>query len=261
MNKLRIKLISDLHLELCVDSKGIDQTKFEVFSSVLENTENADILVIAGDMCKANLLKWYTTNLPFDQYQRVIYVPGNHEYWDTTIDKANLKLDEFATAYDNLILLRDDYCKLNDVYVYGMTYWYNGLTPLDVWQMKQTLNDYNKIRQTNYSKTTPEFFQLLSLQSEKKFFEWASDKEKILLVTHHPTSRKFRQPNEPDFPGYGSIMNFPRDFDTSKIICQVHGHTHQRATYMSEYDILTRVNAVGYIGFERVNTNSDIFTL
>lgn len=261
MSKHRIKLISDLHLELCFSQSTLDQTKLKVFLSVLENTENADILVIAGDLCKATLLDWYSSNLPFDQYQKVIYVPGNHEYWGTTFDKANIKLDEFADAYNNLILLRDDYCILGDIHVYGMTYWYNGLSPLDVWQMKQTLNDYNKIRQTNYSKTTPEFFQLISLQSEYKFFKWAEDKDKIFLITHHPTSRRFRSPTEPDYPGYGSIMNFPNEFDTRKIICQVHGHTHRQSVYLSEYDIPTRVNAVGYIGFENLNTKPDIFTL
>ena len=139
--------------------------------------------------------------------------------------------------------------------------WYNGLSPLDVCQMKQTLNDYNKIRQTDYSKTTPEFFQLISLQSEYKFFKWAEDKDKIFLITHHPTSRRFRHPTEPDYPGYGSIMNFPNEFDTRKIICQAHGHTHRQSVYLSEYDIPTRVNAVGYIRFEHLNTKPDIFTL
>lgn len=232
-----------------------------MLSALLENKENADVLVIAGDLCKARHLRYFIDNLPLDQYRDVVYVPGNHEYWGDTIESANNRIREFATHYPNMHVLIDSYCMIGDIAVYGMTYWYNGLSPLDIWQMKQQLNDYKKIKQSNYGKTSPEFFQLLSLESEKKFVDWAAEHDNILLVTHHPTSRRFRLPHEKDYPGYGSIMNFPRDFDTSRILAQCHGHTHTRRQYLSEYDIPTHVNAVGYIGIERVNTHPHVFNL
>ena len=77
---LSIKLMSDLHLELCIHSEGIKGEEFEVLSALLENKENADVLVIAGDLCKARHLRYFIDNLPLDQYSDVVYVPGNHEY-------------------------------------------------------------------------------------------------------------------------------------------------------------------------------------
>ena len=253
--KHRIKLVSDLHLELCIESARFDHANFEVLSDILRNKERADTLVIAGDLCEAVKLKHFVHRLPFDEYGRVLYVPGNHEYYRTNIDKGNSLLSQFAAQHHNLILLNDDSTKIGSLNIYGMTYWYNGLTPINEYQMQQSLNDYRYIRLDNYRKSTPAYFQLLSLESEKRFFDWAKDKENILLVTHHPTTRRFREPTDPDYPGYGSIMNFPSDFDTEKIIAQCHGHTHTTIQYDSEFDIPTYCNAVGYLGYEKVNTN------
>lgn len=260
MTQLSIKLMSDLHLELCLSSEGINGEKFEVLSTLLENQENADVLVIAGDLCKAGLLRNFVNNLPFDQYETVVYVPGNHEYWRNTIASANRRMREFASHYPNMRLLIDESCTIGNIAVYGMTYWYNGLSPVDM-TMMSSINDYHQIRRANYKRTTPDYFQDISLKSERQFLDWAATWDNILLVTHHPTSRRFRLPHEKDYPGYGSIMNFPRDFDTSRIIAQCHGHTHIRRQYLSEYDIPTHVNAVGYIGFERVNTHPHVFNL
>lgn len=253
--KHRIKLVSDLHLELCIETTRFNDAKFEVLFDILRNKERADTLIIAGDLCEAGKLKHFVHRLPFDEYAAVLYVPGNHEYYRTNIDKGNSLLSQFAAQHLNVSLLADNNVRIGKLNIYGMTYWYNGLSPIDEVTMLQSLNDYRQIRNSDYRKSTPAYFQLLSYQSEKRFFEWAKYRDNILLVTHHPSSRMFRQPGEPDYPGYGSVMNFPPDFDTSKIIAQCHGHTHTAIQYDSEFDIPTYCNAVGYLGYEQINTN------
>lgn len=252
--KYRIKLVSDLHLEICVEPNRFNYTNLEILSDILRNKEQADILVVAGDLCEAVKLKHFVNQLPLDEYQHIIYVPGNHEYYRTNIGKGNVLMREFAAYYSNMSLLIDDSVEIDGLNIYGMTYWYNGLTPIAEIQMQSAINDYGQIRFNNYKRSTPAYFQELSYQSERQFFEWATNKNNILLITHHPTTRKFREPTEPDYPGYGSIMNFPLDFDTSKIIAQCHGHTHIAKQYPSEFGIPTYCNAVGYLGCEKINT-------
>ena len=66
---MKIAYCSDLHLEFA--------------DLILTNDENADVLVLAGDICVA---KHFTKKLEFfqkvsEEFPKVLYVIGNHEHY------------------------------------------------------------------------------------------------------------------------------------------------------------------------------------
>lgn len=252
----RMKLLSDIHLELLIDGKGLNEKGFSELGALFSNDEDVDILIIAGDLCTSRLLHWFVEPLRpyFEQYQSVIYVAGNHEYWGSTLSKTHNLIYEFTEHFDNVFYLENDYYDAGDFYIFGMTYWYHGLSPLDEYDMKRFLKDFQRIRQDNYSKTFPHMFEAISLQSQKEFYKFVEESDKkVVLVTHHPTSTKFYGPDEKFEAGYGSPLKLPMTIDLDKIPLCLHGHTHKRMQYINEYGIPTMINAVGYHGYERIN--------
>ena len=80
---MRVAVASDLHLE---------------FGNIeLKNTENADALILSGDICVASKFSNKPEYLKFfeqvcSEFKEVLYVMGNHEHYD----------GDFATSKDIL---------------------------------------------------------------------------------------------------------------------------------------------------------------
>ena len=84
---MKIALASDLHLEFG--------------DIILKNTENADVLILAGDICVINHFRFgnHYSERYFNFFKRVseefphvIYILGNHEFYDYDIPKAEEKI-------------------------------------------------------------------------------------------------------------------------------------------------------------------------
>lgn len=92
-----IKLISDLHMEHHSPESKIN------FSE-----DACDLLVIAGDICDAPQVDWLCGQLTLlrisARADRLIYVPGNHDYWGTDFDEQqrNFFLCNKKLVYSNV---------------------------------------------------------------------------------------------------------------------------------------------------------------
>ena len=100
---MKIAYASDLHLE------------FEPIR--LDNTENADVLVLAGDICMAKhfhsrpeMSKMY---LDFfknvsEQFKHVIYVIGNHEHYHYQFVHTVTDLKRILSIFNNVYVLDNE---------------------------------------------------------------------------------------------------------------------------------------------------------
>ena len=111
---MKILLISDVHTEFHRDDGR----------SFLDSLyKNVDAVVIAGDLCLySNLdktLKWFA-----EEFSQVIYLWGNHECWDTKIQKVREDAHYCAGAISNLHILDNTAVTVYGQRFVGGTLWF-----------------------------------------------------------------------------------------------------------------------------------------
>lgn len=88
---MKIRLLSDLHLE---------------FSGYHYEYIGEDILVLAGDIIDGNgvcILYRFLEHVPMGV--KILYVPGNHEFYHTSIENGIARLNEICDEFSNLDVL------------------------------------------------------------------------------------------------------------------------------------------------------------
>jgi len=146
---MKIALASDIHLEF----GGI----------TLDNTEGADVLILAGDICVANhfvgqpgVRNAYTHRLSaeyrefFDhvcrEFQHVVYIMGNHEHYSGDVAHTYRILREHLD-YPNLhILEKETWTHMGHTFV-GGTLWtdMNRSDPLTLMHTQGSMNDFREV--------------------------------------------------------------------------------------------------------------------
>lgn len=149
---MKIAIASDLHLEF----GDLD----------FDNSDNADVLILSGDICVAadlDIRDRRQTELGFararserfheffercaERFPHVIYVMGNHEYYHdnfaTALDEVRRKLAHLS----NLSVLEREVKVIDDVVFIGGTLWtdMNNSDPLTLYHMRTMMNDFRVI--------------------------------------------------------------------------------------------------------------------
>ena len=143
---MKIALASDLHLE---------------FGDItFTNQENADVLILSGDICTAKVFKHkpkeramvkdFFRRCAF-QFPQVVYVLGNHESYDFDIAKTYDRLKAELVDLPNVHLLEKETWKHNDIIFIGGTLWtdMNRGDSLTLWHCGQRMNDFRLITNSN----------------------------------------------------------------------------------------------------------------
>jgi hypothetical protein len=175
--------------------------------------------------------------------QRIIYVPGNHEYYHNT---GHNLLGGHHDLGDNVDFLENSAIILDDVMFYGGTMWtdFDNNSPIARNSCEQYTNDY---RQSNL---TPGITYNLHQEFKKnlKNLSIPNYVRKLVIVSHHlPTQKSSSSyPINRITPCF--VANVDECFDISpKLALWVHGHSHESSDYL--YGPLnTRVvcNPLGY---------------
>ena len=270
---MKIAVCSDLHLE---------------FGNIqLLNRENADVLILSGDILVAHrLLPWdddvligtisnYTHRFFQEvcaQFKNVVYVMGNHEHYNGDYAKTYDKIKDRLGYLDNLHILENQTVTIDDVTFIGSTLWtdMNNEDDLTLYHMKSMMNDFvcvnNSTRTTsfkdqdgNFHTRTARFQPEDAVEAHKKSLEFirtvieGKDDQKFVVVGHHAPSRQSTHPRYANDTimngGYSSHLDFFIE-DHPQIRLWTHGHTHEPF----DYNIgLTRIvcNPRGYIGHEK----------
>lgn len=233
-------------------------------------TEGTKVLVLAGDIVEAQLLKGespardrigdYLKNLN-DHYDKIIMVMGNHEHYGNSFvhTKQNLVTQFKRLELTNFVLLERETYEYEDVIFFGATLWttFRNFNPLSMNACQQYMNDYSCIHvgPGSYdSKTylTTNDTAAICVMTKKKiqeFVDLKTDKKKVLVTHMAPSSqsldRRFKN-SETNDAYYEELFEMLVDSDI-KTAC--HGHIHEPVDYMIGN---TRVvsNPRGYFGHE-----------
>ena len=98
---MKIQVVSDLHLEF--------------HNSLPELTEGADIIVSAGDLAPIGTGAVRYAAEQWAEARHILYVPGNHEFYGTDIDRARNQLAEECYSL-GITLLDPDAIVIDDVH-------------------------------------------------------------------------------------------------------------------------------------------------
>lgn len=251
---MKITVVSDLHLEFsdCFDIK---------------NTDNADVLILSGDIMiaedlhdhpyvpsiyeygafadlgrrqqKVKIFRDFLKRMSF-LFPHVIYVAGNHEFYNGKFYKSLQYLRDECSQYPNVYFMEND-CKLiDDVMFIGATLWtdMNRGDPITLHAVRDMMNDFRIIKndKKEYSSLKPIDVALRHKES-LKYFQSVLDENKerkCVIVGHHSPSYQSMHPmysNDHLMNGayHSDLSEFI--FDNPQIVLWTHGHTHHCFDY------------------------------
>ena len=272
---MKIAVCSDIHLE---------------FGPIeLNNTDNANVLILSGDICvvkdlphsdskKGDISRKFFRMCAL-RFPHVLYVMGNHEHYHGDFATSGKIIKEELAQYANVHLLDQETKVIDDITFIGGTLWtdMNKEDGITLYHMKDMMNDFrcitNGARETYYRNSagnsyvrTAKFTPDDAVEDHKKMLEYikimteGKNDQKFVVVGHHAPSKLSTHPRyvkeEIMNGGYSSdlsefILNHPQ------IKLWTHGHTHEEFDYMIGS---TRIicNPRGYINYE---DRADKFTL
>jgi predicted phosphodiesterase len=271
---MKISVCSDLHLEF---------GELEI-----HNTDNTDVLVLAGDICViSDLMQLNDADLPgfasfrsqryhdffqhvCREWKHVIYIMGNHEHYHgdfaTTIATARERLGYLT----NLNILERQSILIEDVRFICGTLWtdMNQGNVETIEQVRGFMNDFRVIRdsrapvhfrdesgtfKTRAGKFTPEASVVEHKAMLDLIKQQAADSyQNIVVVGHHAPTKSSTHPRYKDETRVNGAYSSDLTniiLDNPRIKAWIHGHTHDEFDYMID-SCRVVCNPRGYVGHE-----------
>ncbi|BFG72970.1 metallophosphoesterase [Paraburkholderia terrae] len=243
---MKIRVLSDLHLES-------DQPE------VIPHAD-ADLVVLAGDIHNhAEGLRWAAET--FDGAVPVVYVPGNHEYYDGELGALEAAMHDAAASVDNVYFLNNATLvdPLGQWRVLGTTLW----TDFDLYgndeesraasiaAAERVMLDYRGLIQVTWTAgndssgqgalqdNTPRNLtaaDTIALHRHARAWLEAELAKpfagKTIVVTHHaPHRRSLAERYADDVVSAGFVNDLP-SLVRAPVTLWVHGHTHTAFDYV-----------------------------
>jgi len=219
---MKIQIQSDTHIEM---------------GKALDPAVAADTIICCGDngvITNLNALQKYFKNLR-NSAEHIIFVLGNHEFYNSNYDEALTLADKFAK--EEGIFLLDEALGTQDLELDGVTFWGSTLwTDLKNgdWNVKQTIghgmNDFyvisKELKDGSIGAFTADHTIEINSRTRSKI-NWDAD---VIISHHHPLLREHRRFPMTDIT-YGFCNTGLEDqIIASKAKYWVHGHTHDSSS-------------------------------
>ena len=226
---MKIRVLSDLHLE---------------FAGWRPPQGDEDVVVLAGDIHEGRSgIAWARK---YFRNTRVIYVPGNHEYYGRDLDDLRHGLRESGRKHD-VHVLDDDESLIDGVRFCGATLWtdfeLDGSDPRTVEramrQCQEGMTDFHVIRRWGSSLRPEDTQEIHHAQRDwlrRALMGCTSLGEDFsgptVVVTHHAPSPRSIAPRcagDPLNPAFASDVT---DLMGPQVALWIHGHMHNSSDYI-----------------------------
>jgi len=261
---MRIKLVSDLHLE---------------FSDInIQNNNNYDVLILGGDIMiaqdlhdhpevsntadqraiasgtglgrrqeRAQRFRDFLKRCSF-QFPHVIYIMGNHEFYNGKFYAGIDYMRDEVAKFPNIYMLEQDTKIIDDVVFVGGTLWtdMNKRDPLTMHAIEGMMNDFRIIR-NDYRSYAPmsaldvavRHDKTLAVRHDKtlayiKLIVQEHKDKKCVVVGHHsPSFQSVHEEYKHETLMNGGYHSDLSEFilDHPQIVLWTHGHTHHPFDY------------------------------
>lgn len=252
---MKIQLASDLHLEFLQAAWPGER--------LIAPVPGAEVLVLAGDIADGALACRLFSDWPSLRPRRIIYVAGNHECYDRSIQSTYAAL-KVGSSINNIHFLENARIDVDGVRFLGATLWTDYRLCLNRTQQQSMetaqngLNDHRRIRDGD-----DDFTAGNALQRHENSRSWLASElakpfyGKTVVVTHHaphPLSIHPRHGIDPLNAAFASDMsNLMQGVDL-----WLHGHVHDSFDYRIG-NCRVVANPAGYILNRTWATNRERF--
>ena len=255
MNRMKLRYISDLHLEF------IKPKELNVFLDKIPIGVKNEICILAGDIGNPYSSNYKDfMNYINNNFNKTFVIPGNHEYYKNDIKNLNEYFNEslLKDLYPNITFFNNSYEYYNGYKFIGSTLW----THIYNYNPLVSINDFYQINHFDYKD-----YNKLHLESIE-FLENSIDfdKNNNIIITHHGPSFKLLN-KEYDIEKYKKYQQyFYSDMDDfilkfkNNITCWFYGHTHKPLDFYIE-NIPFLCNPIGYPNENKIIDFNKSFTI
>ena len=228
---MKVQFMSDLHLE---------------FGEMLIPRTIGDVLVLAGDIgVGKSAVDWI--NEAADTFKHVIYIMGNHEFYNHEMCQLMLELKAPTTFKDNVHFLENEAITIDGIKFAACTLWAKA-TASAHWGL-------NDSRVISYNGIPFSHEKLLEKHNESMSF-LAENADADVFITHHcpsNTSINTERYRDDDLNSayYTNILPVFEGTNVKHWIC---GHTHLAKEY-TENGITVHQNCRGYVQYGRAEVD------
>lgn len=243
---MKLQIVSDLHLQFW----GNRGHTLEALLDDMRTEEPVDALVLAGDITELAPREYDHARRVFEQfcrhYARVLYVPGNHEFYETSIDEGLSNLFEIEkkladTPANFQVLNTGRIVELCGKRILGAT----------MWQPKPTAEEAANIRPISDHFCIKDFYK----EAPREYGDWkkfldANLRAGDIVITHHTPSYQScaEQFLESDLNYWFHTPQVEPLIKERMPKLWIHGHTHTPFDYYLDSDTRVVCNPRGYPG-------------
>lgn len=245
---MKIAICSDLHLEFGTIS--------------LENTENADVLILSGDICvakdferdeKMDVLHQFFYQCS-ERFPKVLYIAGNHEHYHGDFARTISILRSNLSDLPNFYILDKQFVIINDVGFIGGTLWtdMNKEDPITLNLIRGYMNDFQIIKNSNnkvnfrdaggkFHHRDATFMPQDAVEDHKAMLQVIVNMMQsypelpFVIAGHHaPCKLSVKPKYKDDHVVNGAYSSDLSEFilDNPRIKLWTHGHTHDEFDYV-----------------------------
>lgn len=214
---MKIQIASDIHLE---------HYNYRNFRNTI--APSAPYLALLGDI--GNCLDTDGNYEKFlsecsINFEHVFVIAGNHEYYGTTIEDGNKKMNSLCSKFKNVHYLNNSFFIIENFIVFGTTLWSN----IGYWNKKTIQKEINDFKQiTDLTVDSINKMHNLAIWNIRRLLEVRS--ENFVILTHHaPTFKETSNPkytNSKTNEYFASNLEYIMKYHHDKLQIWAHGHTH-----------------------------------
>lgn len=239
-----LQIASDIHLE----------KRTIPFDEIL--TPSAKVLALVGDIGSPfssslkDFFEWCS-----DKYEHVLYVPGNHEYYNTQgidIEKIDAILESICSIFPNVHFMQNKTMNINDCTFICSILW-SHVPNEHIYSISTMMNDYRYIYKTKDRlltvQDTNDFYEQNKSFIEKQVQIALENGKKPIILTHHTPS--MHKTSAPCYEGGVSCYAFSSTLACPPGIIRFWacGHTHYNFHHSHEgYELMSNQFGYGNIG-------------
>lgn len=242
----RLLIFSDLHREFLVTSRR------EQNFPTLPDPDTYDIVIAAGDIDTGTKgARWLLESFP---NKPIVYVPGNHEFYNHDINEVNAALEALHREHDDFYFLNPGAVVINGIVFIGACVWSDlklkGYNDLMDYEVERSIADFRVIKNGNRRFTAEDMRALNKLHTEYIDMELAHLKRvKPVVITHFVPTQLCISPrfqNDPLNPYFTNDLDeLMGDYEYP---LHIFGHTHDRFDIEHPYGTRVISNPLGYPG-------------